>query len=233
MIWPRIKGLDLPGNKNSLSFLPRFFPSLTGLLTLAFMLTHMFGCATLRPRSASAPFSQEGLASWYGPEFHGKPTSSREIYDMHQMTAAHPTLPFGTYVMVTNLNNGRSAVVRINDRGPFVAGRIIDLSYAAARVLDAVGPGVIPVRIEVLAGVSSEPKLPVYYLQLGAFVVEANARALYEELIPKYPDVFISPFVTSQATYFRVRIKAADREQAMRLAQVLSEEGRVVLLIEE
>lgn len=190
-------------------------------------------CLTLKRQPSSATFTQEGLASWYGPEFHGKPTSSREVYDMHEMTAAHPTLPFGTYVMVTNLNNGRSAVVRVNDRGPFVPGRIIDLSYAAARVLDAIGPGVIPVRIEVLAARPLKPKISSYYLQLGAFVVKANAMALYEELKAKYADVFISSFITPQATYYRVRIKAANREQAMRLAQVLSEEGRVVLIIEE
>jgi rare lipoprotein A len=78
---------------------------------------------------------QKGLASWYGPDFHGKLTSNREIYNMHALTAAHKTLPFGTYVRVTNLNNGKSVVVRINDRGPFIKGRIIDLSYAAARKL--------------------------------------------------------------------------------------------------
>lgn len=86
-------------------------------------------------------------ASWYGAEHHGKRTASGEPFDMHALTAAHPTLPFGTRVVVTNLANGRRVTVRINDRGPFVPGRGIDLSYAAARALRAIGRGVVPVRI--------------------------------------------------------------------------------------
>lgn len=188
-------------------------------------------CATLKPKPQ--PFIQEGLASWYGPEFHGRPTSSKEIFDMNDLTAAHPTLPFGTYVMVTNLNNGQSTIVRINDRGPFVPGRIIDLSYAAARIIGAVGPGVIPVRLEVLTGLSPPLRSPHYFVQVGAFTLEANALKLYGELKSKYPDVFISSFKTEQSIYYRVRIKAKDRDQALRLAQILSEEGRPVLIIEE
>ncbi len=178
-------------------------------------------------------YVQEGLASWYGPEFHGQPTSSREIFNMHDLTAAHLTLPFGTHVMVTNLNNNKSVVVRINDRGPFVSGRIIDLSYAAAKLLGAIGPGVIPVRLEVIPALSPPTTTPVYYGQVGAFAVEENALALYHELKKKYPTVKVYRFVTSQAVYYRVRIKATDRDQAMRLAQVLSEEGRPVLIVEE
>jgi rare lipoprotein A len=95
---------------------------------------------------------QLGVASWYGPGFHGNRTANGEIYDQYEMTAAHPSLPHGTRVMVTNLSNGRAAEVRINDRGPFVGGRAIDLSYAAARAIDMVGPGTARVRIEVLGG---------------------------------------------------------------------------------
>jgi rare lipoprotein A len=91
-----------------------------------------------------------GFASWYGPTFHGRTTASGERYNMLSLTAAHRTLPFNTYVRVTNLGNGRSLVVRINDRGPFVRGRIIDLSYAAAKVLDIPAPGTMRVRLEVL-----------------------------------------------------------------------------------
>ena len=87
------------------------------------------------------------IASWYGAEHHGKKTASGEPFDMHALTAAHPTLPFGSRVVVTNLKNGRSVAVRINDRGPTIPGRGIDLSYAAARALGAVGAGVVPVRI--------------------------------------------------------------------------------------
>jgi len=206
----------------------KFFSS---FIILGSFLLFFYSCATFRPKGK--PFVQEGLASWYGPEFHGRLTSSREIFDMHDMTAAHPTLPFGTYVMVTNLNNGQSTIVRINDRGPFVPGRIIDLSYAAARVLGAIGPGVIPVRLEVIKELSPPTRRPDYFVQVGAFASEANARRLYSELKPKYPDVFLAIFKTEKTTYYRVRIKAKDREQALRLAQVLSEEGRPVIIIEE
>src|SRR5262250_2552941 len=84
---------------------------------------------------------QSGVASWYGPGFHGKRTANGEIYDQYELTAAHRTLPLGTRVLVTNLTNGRAVEVRINDRGPFIDGRAIDLSYAAARMIDMVGPG--------------------------------------------------------------------------------------------
>ncbi len=92
----------------------------------------------------------EGYASYYGKEFHGKKTASGEVFDMYQFTAAHRTLPLGTICRVTNLKNHKSVVVKINDRGPFVKDRILDLSYGAARALGAISQGVIPVRIEVL-----------------------------------------------------------------------------------
>jgi rare lipoprotein A len=92
---------------------------------------------------------ETGLASWYGGKFHGRTTASGEVYDMYALTAAHKTLPFGTVVEVTNLENGRSLRVRINDRGPFVDGRIIDLSYAAAKRLDMVRDGVVRVKLVV------------------------------------------------------------------------------------
>jgi rare lipoprotein A len=120
------------------------------------------GCATTRhratprwrrtPPSYAVPVgpAQEGLASWYGPGFHGRLTSSREVYDQYDFTAAHRTLPLGTWVLVTNINNGRSVRVYVNDRGPYVDGRVIDLSFAAALALDMVNRGTAPVRIVVL-----------------------------------------------------------------------------------
>lgn len=103
-----------------------------------------------KPESSPSA-GQTGEASWYGEPHHGRPTASGETYDMHQLTAAHPTLPLGTRVAVTNLKNGRAVEVRINDRGPHVPGRIIDLSFAAAQQLGAVSSGTIPVRIRVLS----------------------------------------------------------------------------------
>ena len=108
------------------------------LISIIFFIWFSPGCA--RIKYAKTTNIQTGQASWYGPGFHGQKTSNREIYNMYDMTAAHKALPFGTYVMVTNLNNDKSITVRINDRGPFVKGRIIDLSYAAAKMLDIDAP---------------------------------------------------------------------------------------------
>ena len=109
-------------------------------------------CATAPVKAPQdwGSFRQQGEASWYGPDFHGKTTANGERYNMLGLTAAHQQIPFNTLVRVTNLANGRTATVRINDRGPFMKGRILDLSYGAARALGASGTGVIPVRIEVV-----------------------------------------------------------------------------------
>jgi rare lipoprotein A len=103
-----------------------------------------------RVLDTSAGFVEEGIASWYGEPFHGRRTSSGETYDMHQLTAAHKHLPLPTYALVTNLENGRRIVVRVNDRGPFHGSRIIDLSYAAAKELDMIGPGTARVEVRAL-----------------------------------------------------------------------------------
>jgi rare lipoprotein A len=116
------------------------------------------GCSTV-PEAVRPPVSddllrplQTGYASWYGKSHQGRRTTSGEAFDMNKLTAAHPALPMGTRLRVTNLRNGRSVTVRVNDRGPFVDGRIVDLSYAAARKIDALGDGVVPVRVQVLSG---------------------------------------------------------------------------------
>jgi rare lipoprotein A len=116
--------------------------------------------------------TQAGVASWYGPGFHGKPTASGEIYDQSRLTAAHRTLPLGTRVRVTNTSNDRSVVVRINDRGPFVGDRILDLSQAAARELDMIGPGTARVTIEVLESprpLAAVPRAVHFAVQVGSF----------------------------------------------------------------
>src|SRR5215468_4632339 len=118
---------------------------------LALALLGAAGCALHAP--APPPIIngvQTGIASWYGPGFHGNRTANGEIYDQYELTAAHPSLPLGTRAVVTNLGNGRVVEVRINDRGPFVGGRAIDLSYAAARLIGMIGTGTAPVRIEVV-----------------------------------------------------------------------------------
>jgi rare lipoprotein A len=175
-----------------------------------------------------------GVASWYGPDFHGRPTSSREIYDMNDMTAAHPSLPFGTFVMVTNLENERTAVVRINDRGPFAKGRIIDLSYAAARVLGVVGPGTARVRLEVLKGYRTETGGARFFVQVGSFAAQENAYALKRRLESAgYSGVIVSTYATAARTYYRVRVRAGSRGEALKTAGRLADEGFAVIVLEE
>ncbi len=146
------------------------------------------------PLQSHEGFTQAGIASWYGKDFHGKSTSSGERYDMNAMTAAHKTLPLGVYVRVHNRDNGRETIVRVNDRGPFVKGRIIDLSYAAAKKLGVDIVGTAPVRIEALgyrlegAGGEGEYQEPATYdsgnytVQVGSFKEQANAERLSGEM---------------------------------------------------
>jgi len=145
------------------------------------------------PRTSPATYSEEGLASWYGYPYHGRPTASGPRYDMWAMTAAHRTLPFGTHVLVHNLANGRDADVLINDRGPFVAGRILDLSRAAAERLDAIGPGVIPVRLEVTQIGDGMPNEPCWEVQVGAFAQVGNVDRAQAALRAKGLAVRLAP----------------------------------------
>jgi rare lipoprotein A len=171
------------------------------------------------PLRSAEGYVEEGTASWYGGEFHGRKTSNGEIYDMHTPTAAHKTLPMNVYVRVTNLANGRQGVVRINDRGPFVSGRVIDLSYAAAQQLGVVGPGTAPVRIEALGygelGPSGDViayRPPASYevgpfcIQVGAFTVEQNARRLADELRLVYGETSVVEGWVGSTRYHRVRV---------------------------
>ena len=128
----------------------------------------------------AAASDMEGLASWYGGKFHGRHTSSGEVFDTNEFTAAHKTLPFGTIVKVTNLDNGKTTIVKINDRGPFVEDRIIDLSRAAAEAIGMVGPGVARVSLQIVDFVSSAQMVS---LQVGAYALPRNveqARATLE-----------------------------------------------------
>ena len=176
---------------------------------------------------------QKGLASWYGSDFHGKPTSNREIYNMHAMTAAHKTLPFGTYVKVKNLNNGRSIVVRINDRGPFIKGRIIDLSYAAAKKLGMSDSGIAPVKIQVLKKFSPKKSSQKFSVQVGSFNLKKNAKILKKKLQKRYRNVYISRLKTPSHTYYRVRIKARSLKSAGKIAKKLMKQGYRANVLEE
>ena len=136
----------------------------------------------------SDAWSERGIASWYGPGFHGKRTASGEVYDMEDMTAAHKQLPFGTVVRVDNLDNGRRTEVRINDRGPFVDDRIIDLSRAAAREIEMLGTGTARVRISV---VRMSEMLECSVVQVGAFSSLDNAGELEERMRDRGEPVFV------------------------------------------
>jgi rare lipoprotein A len=127
----------------------------------------------LAAATLSADPELDGVASWYGGKFHGRRTSSGEVFDTNDMTAAHRTLPFGTLVKVTNLDNGTSATVRINDRGPFVDGRVIDLSQAAADQLNMLGTGIAHVSLDIV-GFATEKEM--YAIQVGAYAMEKNAE---------------------------------------------------------
>jgi len=129
------------------------------------------------PLAAVQPFRQRGIASWYGRRFHGQKTSSGEIYDMYGMTAAHPTLPIPSYARVTRVANGKSVVVRVNDRGPFHAGRIIDLSYAAAYKLGYVQSGSAEVEVEAIVPEAAPQSASAVYVQVGAFSSRENAES--------------------------------------------------------
>jgi rare lipoprotein A len=173
---------------------------------------------------------QLGVASWYGPGFDGNRTASGEVFDQHALTAAHPSLPLGTRVMVTHLVRRRSVEVRINDRGPFVDGRVIDLSYAAARAIDMVGTGTAPVRLEVLAEGSATPRPPPasppappparpvparaqdpppaasYMVQVAALGDPGRAEHLRQVLARRFPEAFVSAFAGATGRSYRVRL---------------------------
>jgi rare lipoprotein A len=166
------------------------------------------------PPPAPVGYTEEGNASWYGIPFNGRRASNGETYDMYKLTAAHRTLPFETMVRVTNLNNGKSTIVRITDRGPFVANRIIDLSLAAAREIESVGPGVVPVRIEVLGNVDVTSGF--FTVQVGAFRDRANADRLRDRLSLSYTPIFIQQYDSPDGTFYRVRVGKISGEDAAR-----------------
>ncbi len=152
---------------------------------------------------------------------------------MHALTAAHKTLPFGTYVRVTNLNNGKSTVVRINDRGPFVKGRIIDLSYAAAKKLSMDIAGVAPVKIEVLKKYSPKKSSQKFSVQVGSFSSKKNAKIFKKKLQKNHRNVYISKLKTPSGIYYRVRIKARSVKSAEKIAKKLMKQGFRANVLEE
>jgi len=183
------------------------------------------------PLESAEGYNKTGTASWYGSKFHGRKTANGERYDMHAMSAAHTTLPMPTMVRVTNLDNGRSVVVRVNDRGPFVKNRIIDLSYAAARELGYDQAGTARVRVEALGhSASYDRRKPPQensikpaastagggmYIQLGAFSTHSNALRLKNTLVNEYPSINIYSRNGGYSEIYRVRIGPFDNVRSI------------------
>jgi rare lipoprotein A len=173
------------------------------------------------PIPSAQGFVEEGMASWYGTDFHGKPTSCGEPYDMWAMTAAHKILPLGTHVKVTHRQTGKSVIVRVNDRGPFVAGRVIDLSCRAAQELGSWKPGLAPVRVEAVQVASQEligrdtywkvDPVPAFRygsftIQIGAFKEQQNAYRLKERMTQGYREIQVSPTSYAGNFFYRVQV---------------------------
>lgn len=219
-----------------MSLSPRYFFLMVFLLVSA--------CSVPRARVGLPPapggdgrVSQTGIASWYGPGFHGKATASGTIYNQDDMTAAHQTLPLGSRVMVTNMENGRATEVRVNDRGPFAKGRIIDLSHAAAQAIDMVGPGTALVRIDVLDSPvplrTIRPTLD-YTLQLGSFAQLENAQLLRDRIAKSFDRVTITPLQAKDSTYYRVHLgQFTSRSAAEEMAARVNQAGYAVIIMEK
>lgn len=165
------------------------------------------------PPPISGEYVEQGIASWYGVPFNGRRTSNGEIYDMHQFTAAHRTLPFGSMVRVTNLQNGKQTEVRINDRGPFVANRVIDLSQSAAQALGMIGTGTARVKLEVVAA-GVNPSGGFFAVQVGAFLKQENAEKLKENLASRYAPIDVVAFDSPSGIFYRVRVGRLPTENA-------------------
>ena len=176
--------------------------------------------------------TETGRASWYGPPYHNRRGSNGEIYNMHAMTAAHRTLPLGSIVRVTNLKTGHSALVRITDRGPFIPGRILDLSLAAARKLDVYQPGVAEVKVEVMQSPVSLESGGRWAVQIGGFPHEKEAAKVADHLARRYSTAKVQKFPSPKGDWWvRVRVLDDDRQSAKNLAvETTTPEGAVFLV---
>ena len=184
------------------------------------------------PADAVPLLTETGLASWYGAPYHNRRGSNGEIYNMHAMTAAHRTLPLGSIVRVTNIKTGHSALVRITDRGPFVEGRILDVSYAAARRLDIWQPGVASVKLELMQTPTSVATAGRWAVQIGSFGNQKDASALADHLARRYQTAKVAKIASPVGTWWvRVRVPNDDRKRAEELAhETETKEGSVYVV---
>jgi rare lipoprotein A len=184
------------------------------------------------PADAKPIFEETGVASWYGAPYHNRRGSNGEIYNMHAMTAAHLTLPLGSIVRVTNLKTDHSALVRITDRGPFVPGRILDLSLAAAKALDVYLPGTANVRLEVMQSPAPINTGGRWAVQIGSFTGQKAAAELADHLQKRYQTAKVLKFVSPVGAWWvRVRVRDDDRDRAVALVrETETAEGSVFLV---
>jgi rare lipoprotein A len=176
--------------------------------------------------------AETGLASWYGAPYHNRRGSNGQIYDMNAMTAAHRTLPLGSIVRVTNVKTGHAAVVRITDRGPFVPGRIVDLSLAAAKKTDVWQPGIARVRVEVLQTPTPLETSGRWAVQIGAFDQEGAARTLADRLSQRYRAAKVLCFSSPVGAWWvRVRVRGDEKKRAEELAhETQTPQGSIFLV---
>jgi len=207
------------------------------------LIAFVVSCSSVHTKTSLAPVygKTNTVASWYGPKFHGRPTSSGEIFNMYAMTCAHKEYPFGTRLKVTNIDNNRSAECVVNDRGPFVEGRDIDLSYAVAKEIGVIGPGISRVMIETNGRddsyirpvkVQTSEKTGLFAIQVGAFADSINAIQLKVALRLEYANVYIQETEIKGMTYYRVRVgNYEDYSTALSVAEQLGQEGYQALLL--
>lgn len=218
----------------------RFSGTARRVLVLPFLLPSflLYGCGTTpAPRhipSTGYPigYVERGVASWYGPGFHGRKTANGETYDMHQLTAAHRTLPLGSVVQVRSLTNGRTTTVRVNDRGPFAKGRILDLSQAGAQALGMVGQGTDQVEIRVVAYQGRAGAMGYLRVQVASFAEQANAQALAGRLRGQYSDVRVEAVELAEGRRYRVNVgRFTSEQQAETVARRLEAQLQVDPLV--
>lgn len=209
-------------------------------LKIIILLLILVSCAPKKPPTVEyiPEGAQKGVASWYGSEFHGRPTASGEIYNMYDYTCAHREYPFGTKLKVINLKNNKDVVCTVNDRGPFVQGRDIDLSYASAKKIDLIATGTAEVLMEPVGRdysyvryVNYSPISGALTIQVGAFKEIDNALRLKQSLSLKYQNVYINKAVVKGETFYRVRVgKFNSYDEAYNLAKSMGQEGYRVII---
>jgi rare lipoprotein A len=234
-------GIPLPILLTMLTLIPLFFITschVSGSRPPGTQSSYVINNKRYYPIPSADGYSEEGIASWYGGKFHGRKTSNGEIYDMHAMTAAHKTLPMNTILLVRNLENGKETTVRINDRGPFVRGRIVDLSYSAAKEIGITHQGITRVQAIALGeeAVKKSGKAPTlvhrnlsvgeFYVQIGAFSQKRNAARLQKRFADAGHTTVIQEYSGPESILYTVQVYAGNALQhAKRAEKTLLERG--------